>query len=211
MPQGYLTIAGNRLAVPRGRNIPQIFDLKTGQLLFHDIFGMHPGDSADHWYALTAGARVFSGRLGRPWTRRGIRSIDVANLRLADNNPCPNGVTGAETLYQVSPNGAAVTGRSARPPFKQLWALGFKPAVTPAGAGSYIKAGGRVFSVRLQGKEVLKDFDVAKAAGGPSRGIRKGFHGVPVSDKLLIEFSRAESSKGDAIICGLQVIAKTKQ
>jgi outer membrane protein assembly factor BamB len=163
VPQGYFTVVGDRLAVPQGRNIPQIFDRRTGRLLFHEIFGMHPGDSTDHWYALTAGGRVFSGRPGVGWARGGIAAIDAENLRLADRNPCGNGVTGGETLYLVSLNGAALTGMSAAPPFRALWTLRLSPAARPTCAGSYIKAGDNLYLHGAGGELlIVKDVDTDK-------------------------------------------------
>ncbi|MBI5683502.1 MAG: PQQ-binding-like beta-propeller repeat protein [Verrucomicrobia bacterium] len=50
------------------------------------------------------------------------------------------------------------------------------------------KAGARVFDVKLQGKEVLKDFDVVKEAGAPRKALVKEFKGVDVDEALLIEF-----------------------
>jgi hypothetical protein len=43
-----------------------------------------------------------------------------------------------------------------------------------------LRSGQRVFSVRMQGREVLKDFDVAREAGGAHRGVVKELRGVRV-------------------------------
>jgi hypothetical protein len=48
------------------------------------------------------------------------------------------------------------------------------------------KPGQRVFSVTLQNKPALKDFDVVKEAGGARRAMVKEFTGVEVNDKLTI-------------------------
>lgn len=51
------------------------------------------------------------------------------------------------------------------------------------------KAGDRLFSVKVQGKEVLKDLDVFKESGGFAKPLVKTFTGVAVTDgKLRIEF-----------------------
>jgi outer membrane protein assembly factor BamB len=50
------------------------------------------------------------------------------------------------------------------------------------------KPGERVFDIRLQGKVVATDFDVIKAAGGPSRAVFEEFPEVEVQKDLLIEF-----------------------
>jgi len=52
------------------------------------------------------------------------------------------------------------------------------------------KVGDRVFTVAIQGKPVLADFDVMKAAGGFAKPVIKEFRGVAVTDgKLMIEFT----------------------
>lgn len=46
-------------------------------------------------------------------------------------------------------------------------------------------AGERVFDVTLQDKEVLRDFDVFKTAGGSQKAVVKEFRGVAVNDGVL--------------------------
>ncbi len=50
------------------------------------------------------------------------------------------------------------------------------------------RPGKRLFDVRLQGKVLLRGFDPVRAAGGPGRAVVKVFQGIPVKDKLLLEF-----------------------
>ncbi|MFH1269256.1 MAG: PA14 domain-containing protein, partial [Planctomycetota bacterium] len=66
--------------------------------------------------------------------------------------------------------------------------------------------GQRVFSVTVQGKEALKDFDVVKEAGGIDRGVVRRFGGVRVKDALRIEF--APSTEEPPVVCGLQLVAE---
>ena len=47
--------------------------------------------------------------------------------------------------------------------------------------------GQRVFDVKLQGKVVAEDFDIAKETGGADRALFKQFDGVQVTQNLLIE------------------------
>src|SRR6185295_11643244 len=47
--------------------------------------------------------------------------------------------------------------------------------------------GQRVFDVKLQGKTVLKAFDLVAKAGGPQRALVKEFHDIPVSENLVLE------------------------
>jgi hypothetical protein len=68
-----------------------------------------------------------------------------------------------------------------------------------------LTAGQRVFHVGLQGKEVLKDFDVVKEAGGPMRGVVKEFRGVRVKKDLTVTLS---PSAGVPVLCGVEVMAE---
>jgi outer membrane protein assembly factor BamB len=68
-----------------------------------------------------------------------------------------------------------------------------------------LTAGQRVFHVGLQGKEVLKDFDVVKEAGGPLRGVVKEFRGVRVKKDLTVTLS---PSAGVPVLGGVEVTAE---
>ena len=76
------------------------------------------------------------------------------------------------------------------------------------------KPGERVFSVLLQGKPVLTDFDVAGAAGGAAgggaggakRSIVKEFKGIAVTDNLEVSFQPKNGAQ--PLLCGLQAIAE---
>lgn len=50
--------------------------------------------------------------------------------------------------------------------------------------------GDRIFDVYYNGEALLRDFDIAKEAGGPARGIRRAFHGLKpnAQGKLLFTF-----------------------
>ncbi len=63
------------------------------------------------------------------------------------------------------------------------------------------QVGQRVFDVALQNREVLKNFDIAKEAGGPLREVVREFRGVHVTDQLTVSF---KPRSGEAILCGLQ-------
>ena len=49
------------------------------------------------------------------------------------------------------------------------------------------RAGARVFDVKLNGRIVLRDFDIAQEAGGKNIALLKEFRGVEVSDDLTVE------------------------
>lgn len=69
--------------------------------------------------------------------------------------------------------------------------------------------GRRVFDVKLQGKRVLKKFDIVKEAGGPSVAVVKEFGGVKVEDKLEIELAPKLDNPGPdqaPILSGVEVI-----
>jgi outer membrane protein assembly factor BamB len=63
--------------------------------------------------------------------------------------------------------------------------------------------GRRVFDVALQGRNVLKGFDVAKAAGGPGRPIVRQFKGIAVRENLEIKM---RASAGQPLLCGVEAI-----
>lgn len=66
-------------------------------------------------------------------------------------------------------------------------------------------AGGRVFSVRMQGQEVLKNFDIVREAGGPRRAVVREFRGVRVRGTLQLDFA---ATAGTPLLCGLEVVAE---
>ncbi len=66
--------------------------------------------------------------------------------------------------------------------------------------------GPRVFDVKLQGEEILKDFDVAKTAGAVQKAIVKEFKGVQVSNGTLeITFVTKQQNPE---INGIEIIAE---
>ncbi|MBL7188884.1 MAG: PQQ-binding-like beta-propeller repeat protein [Phycisphaerae bacterium] len=69
-----------------------------------------------------------------------------------------------------------------------------------------VRPGGRVFSVGLQGEQVLKDLDVVKAAGGRMRGIVREFREIKIGRTL--ELSLAAKS-GVSIISGIELALET--
>ena len=65
--------------------------------------------------------------------------------------------------------------------------------------------GRRVFDVALQGRTVLKGFDIARQAGGPGRAVVKEFKGVHVKDILRVTL---DSQQGKTLLCGLEAVAE---
>ncbi|MFW6158045.1 MAG: PQQ-binding-like beta-propeller repeat protein, partial [Planctomycetota bacterium] len=73
-----------------------------------------------------------------------------------------------------------------------------------------VEPGARVFDVALQGRRVLKGFDVCRAAGGPRRGIVREFKGVQVLDDLVISLTpRAGGGRAlGPVLSGVEVVAE---
>ena len=73
-----------------------------------------------------------------------------------------------------------------------------------------VKPGERVFDVKVQGKTVLKDFDVAKAAGGRNRAVVKEIGGIVAARALTLEFvpkAKAPTDRTAAIISGIEIVS----
>ncbi|MGD0091390.1 MAG: PQQ-binding-like beta-propeller repeat protein [Planctomycetota bacterium] len=69
------------------------------------------------------------------------------------------------------------------------------------------KVGDRVFSVSLQGKNVLSAFDIVAEAGGPRRALVKDFHGVEVKDFLEIVMKVSGTSPlKQPLLCGFEAL-----
>ena len=72
-----------------------------------------------------------------------------------------------------------------------------------------LKPGERVFSVALQGQEVLRDFDILREAGQPNHMIVKKFKGISVAGDLTVNLSPSTSATvSAAILCGVAVTAE---
>jgi hypothetical protein len=68
-----------------------------------------------------------------------------------------------------------------------------------------------VFDVKLQGKVVLKSFDIVAEAGAGNRAVVKEFKGIMAVDEIKLEMvSKAADMKGAKapIISGMQVLAE---
>jgi hypothetical protein len=70
-----------------------------------------------------------------------------------------------------------------------------------------VQPGRRVFSVSLQDKEVLRDFDVLRAAGGPWTAIAREFHGIQAEDVLHVVLKPGSRSR-PAVLCGVEIVAE---
>jgi len=72
-----------------------------------------------------------------------------------------------------------------------------------------IKSGQRVFNVSIQGREVLRNFDIVKEAGGPNRPVVKEFKEIWVKDDLTVAFTPSNDDKANIpLICGIKIMAE---
>ena len=75
-----------------------------------------------------------------------------------------------------------------------------------------IAAGQRVFDVKLQGRVVLKDFDVARETGGPRRALVKTFERIEAAGAMTLEFvpkANAPTASTAPILSGWEVVEET--
>jgi outer membrane protein assembly factor BamB len=71
-----------------------------------------------------------------------------------------------------------------------------------------LASGERLFDVFVQGRQVLRDFDICREAGGVARAIVKEFKGVAVTKDLIITLApSATAPKSVPVLCGVEVVA----
>ena len=68
-----------------------------------------------------------------------------------------------------------------------------------------VQAGQRVFHVAVQGRQVLRDFDVVREAGAPRRAVVRELRGISVLDALEITLTPV---KGEPLLCGVELAAE---
>jgi outer membrane protein assembly factor BamB len=72
-----------------------------------------------------------------------------------------------------------------------------------------LKAGQRVFDVQVQGKTVLKGFDIVNEAGAARRSLIKEFPGVQAAGQLVVRLTpSAGAAVRSPILCGIEIIAE---
>ncbi|HEX3149183.1 MAG TPA: PQQ-binding-like beta-propeller repeat protein [Gemmataceae bacterium] len=69
-----------------------------------------------------------------------------------------------------------------------------------------LNIGDRIFSVTVQGRRGLDNFDIVKEAGGAHKSIVKEFRNVRVTDELRLSFHAI--GKRPAILCGIEVVGE---
>ena len=197
---------------------PMVFkrDKKRGKDGLYGVVPPHPlpadlpplgagGEDADHagtWTsAAQADAKALIVELAVPWktlTDAGLGRTDLM-IDLESRGPLrrpPLMGRGFERMIVVPEDRAAPKTLSVRLHFAELEDRG---------------PGERVFDVKLQGKVVLKDLDVVKAAGGRGRALVKQFDGIAAAGALAIELvpKAGELTASTApIISGIEVTAE---
>ena len=71
-----------------------------------------------------------------------------------------------------------------------------------------IAKGKRIFNVLLQGKPVLKGFDIAAQINSGCGCLAKEFRHIPIIDKLQVEFHSKSGQTAPPIISGIELIAE---
>jgi outer membrane protein assembly factor BamB len=127
---------------------------------------------------------------GVEWFRRHESSVEGGGLKWV----AASGVKGVEAVYVALSTTRVKMTYTVRLHF-------LEPDRLPPGQ--------RVFSVALQGKEVLKDFDIACVAGGPNRAVVREFRGVPVTHGLRVTLRPSPIAPvRAAVLCGIEVRAE---
>jgi len=144
-------------------------------------------------------------------TRAGI-NVNALQLNCMSRN-----LTGAglEAIFLVDPVFGADFKRCSR--FRRV----IEPPAQPPEERAYtvrlhfaelndVQPGGRVFDVAIQGRVVLKDFDIVRAAGGRRVAVVKEFRGVKARDELTIELTPSKGgTKAPPAISAIEIVEET--
>jgi hypothetical protein len=119
-----------------------------------------------------------------------------------ENNHATNGVATAST-------NAPKTNKVEAPYISKLTRAPYRVRLFFAEPDNLLP-GDRVFSVSLQGRRVLTDFDVMAETGARLRGVVKEFPGVMVGGELTIDLTRAKSKQHGSVLCGVEMILEER-
>ncbi|MBI3987416.1 MAG: hypothetical protein HY343_10875, partial [Lentisphaerae bacterium] len=164
--------------------------------------------------AVTAGTNAFTTELAIPWKMLADAGLDRQTLAL--NVQMSSRYNLGEALVGLGGSGR---GRCLQfvpvqyDALKPLYARPFTVRLHFAEPDEAVKAGRRVFDVKLQDRVALKDFDIVKEAGGPRKALVKEFKGVTAGDTLTLEFiPRGPLTPETApILSGLELAGETKK
>ena len=74
-----------------------------------------------------------------------------------------------------------------------------------------VKPGMRVFDVAVQGRQVLKDFDIVAEARRTNHMIVREFNGISVRGDLTVTLTPSASGKANStVLCGIAVAAEAE-
>ena len=146
-------------------------------------------------------------------------ALPLATLRAAGLDPHTLGINFQMNRTRIAGEALAylgMAGRSACANFAPL-AIGERAPAPPRhfrvrlhlAEPDDVPAGQRVFDVKLQGRVVLKDFDVAKEAGGPRRALVKTFEHIEAAGAMTLEFvpkAKAPTASTAPILSGWEVV-----
>ena len=122
-------------------------------------------------------------------------------------------LSGAEAVFLTDPyygvkfrccsRFRSIVSRSGQAPAERTFTVRLHFAET-----AQVTAGERVFDVLLQGKAVLREFDIFTEAGGPNSAIVKEFTGIRASDQMVVELVPKSSStapESQPSLCAIEV------
>ena len=120
-----------------------------------------------------------------------------------DGNSDFSGPSAVEVVPQINFNWGKELPVILQKPQKTLTPAGHFTVRLYFAEPEYFRAGKRVFSVTLQGQEVLKNLEILSQAGGPMRGLVKEFRGIKINKELIVGFI---PKTGKPLICGVELI-----
>jgi outer membrane protein assembly factor BamB len=148
--------------------------------------------------AVKTNKRGFAAEIAIPWKTLAEAGLSKAAVMMDVNTRgplarAPRKGAGNEKLILVPPSMSKTRRFSVRLHFAEI--DGAKP-------------GERVFDVKVQGKLVLKDFDIAKEAGGGNRALVKVIKDVSATRAVLVEFvpkAKTPDAKTVPILSGIEI------
>ncbi|NQT54430.1 PQQ-binding-like beta-propeller repeat protein [bacterium] len=170
------------------------------------------------YYRPAPAAALAPGKVELAWSSPSVPKCVIPAKNLFALDDAPGGITGAY-YHTEDLKGPGVLRKD--PQIRFDWGKQFPQPLAPPRKpvvphGRYtvrlyfaepkdLKPGQRVFSVALQGRQVLKDLDDVSEAGGPMRGLTKEFRGVAVKSDIALAFT---PKTGQPILSGLELLAE---
>ncbi len=158
-----------------------------------------PAFDAQWTSAVRADDRAFQAEVAIPWATLAEAGLDRSRLMLnvSSRGPlkqAPKLGAGFERLVTATSDMTQPRTLSLRLHFAEL---------------EDVRPGERVFDVKVQGKTVLKDFDVVKAAGGRNRAVVRQIDGVSAARAITLEFvpkAKVLTERTAPIVSAIEII-----